>query len=244
MIIDAGVGVRSLKKNCGVYDISLSRVRNILITHDHADHVKSVGSLSASHKLPVYSTREVHDGINRNWSVRKKIAPSLMRYVTKGETIQIGEFAVTPFGVPHDSTDNVGYVIEVEGVVFTILTDCGHITDEMKPIIRRTNYLVIEANHDLDMLAAGPYPQYLKDRITSPNGHLSNTACADVLLECATPELKHVWLCHLSEENNHPELALKTVETLLRANGIVPGKDFELEVLKRTVPCGIYQLTK
>lgn len=242
MLIDAGVGVRLLKRHFGEYGLSLLSVHNILVTHDHADHVKSVGSLSGSLNVPVYTTKEVHDGIQRNWYVKRKIENSNIRYVEKNKSQTVGSFTVTPFGVPHDSSDNVGYVIETEGVVFTLITDCGHITEEMRPIIMRTNYLVIEANHDPEMLKNGPYPQFLKNRISSGTGHLSNNDCAETLAECATPELRHVWLCHLSEKNNDPEYARKTVEAILRDRGIIAGKDFKLDVLPRKKPMGIFDL--
>lgn len=217
-------------------------VHNILITHDHADHVKSVGSLSNDYHLPVYTTRKVHSGIENNYCVRKKINGANVHVVEKGVPFVLGKFRITPFGVPHDSTDNVGYQVECGGVTFCLITDVGHITDEMKAFIGRANYLVLEANHDEEMLQQGPYPQYLKERILGPNGHLSNTSCGKALAENATDALRHVWLCHLSEENNHPELARKTVEQILRSYGIVAGKDFMLEVLKRKTPSEIYTL--
>jgi phosphoribosyl 1,2-cyclic phosphodiesterase len=150
---------------------------------------------------------------------------------------------VTPIPVPHDASENVGYEIQVEGRIFTILTDVGRITDDIKAAIYRANYLVIEANHDVEMLKNGPYPVYLKERILSGTGHLSNAECGKALVENMTENLKHVWLCHLSEENNHPELARKTVEAILRDHGVIPGKDLELEVLKRQMPTGMYELT-
>jgi phosphoribosyl 1,2-cyclic phosphodiesterase len=112
----------------------------------------------------------------------------------------------------------------------------------MKETISRANYLIIEANHDVEMVESGPYPPYLKKRILSPSGHLSNTECGKVIAENMTECLRQVWLCHLSEENNHPELARKTVETILRSYGIVPGKDVELEVLRRQLPTGVFEL--
>jgi phosphoribosyl 1,2-cyclic phosphodiesterase len=154
----------------------------------------------------------------------------------------LGSFEITPFGVPHDSTDNVGYSIVVGGVTFCLMTDVGHITDEMKGYIGSANYLVIESNHDEDMVRQGPYPMYLKTRILGDTGHLSNNNCGLALAENATEKLKQVWLCHLSEENNHPELARKTVESVLRSYGIIVGKDFKLEVLKRRTPSEIYEL--
>ena len=129
-------------------------------------------------------------------------------------------------------------------MTLVIMTDAGSVTEEMKEIISRANYLIIEANHDVEMVNSGPYPEFLKKRILSPSGHLSNKECGMVIAENMTENLRHVWLCHLSEENNHPELARKTVETILRSYGIVPGKDVELEVLRRHLPTGVYELER
>lgn len=247
IVIDAGVGIRSLKKHLKSYGLSLQQAIGILVTHDHADHVRSVGCLSADYNLPVFTTHGVHEGIGKNWSVRKKIMPGLKRIIEKNVPFQLGSFNITAFGVPHDSTDNVGYVIEHDGIIFVIMTDIGHLTDEMKEIIGRANYLVIEADYEQQMLETGPYPQHLKDRIAGPYGHQSNKECAIALAENATPNLRHVWLCHLSDENNHPDLALKNVKQLLRDRGIVagndPGADFRLDVLKRNTPSEIFDLS-
>ena len=101
---------------------------------------------------------------------------------------------------------------------------------------------MIEANHDEEMVQNGPYPAFLKTRILSNTGHLSNKTCGQTVVENVSEQIKHVWLCHLSEENNHPELARKTVESILRSYGIVPGTDLQLEVLKRNSPTGPYEL--
>ena len=242
LLIDTGVGIRTLKKYFHDYGLQLSAVRNVLVTHDHADHVKCVGSVSSDFHLPVYATHTVHKGIFENYCVRKKIGAEYTKFIEKGETVQLGDFKITSFGIPHDSSDNVGYRIIYQDVVFCLMTDVGHVTDEMKSFINEANYLVIEANHDEEMLLQGPYPQYLKNRIMGSEGHLSNKDCAKALAENATPALRHVWLCHLSEENNHPELARKTVEMILQSYGIIPGKDFMLDVLKRKTPTGIFEL--
>ena len=242
LLIDAGVGIRGLKKHFRDYGLSLSRGHHILITHDHADHIKSVGSISYEFHLPVYATRLVHEGIDRNYCIARKVAMEQRRYIEPGVSLQVGDFRVTPFHVPHDSSDNVGYMIEVGETTFCLITDVGQVTDEIASYIARANYLVIEANHDREMLLQGPYPQHLKVRIASGSGHLNNNDCAEAIAKHANGFLRHVWLCHLSEENNHPELARKTVESVLRSYGIVAGKDFELEVLKRTMPTGIFDL--
>lgn len=243
LLLDAGVAIRKLKKYLHDYDIKIESVKNILVTHDHADHIKSVGALSTEYNIPVHATREVHEGIGRNYSVHKKVPGNLAHVIEKNEQIKIGDFLVTPFSVPHDSSDNVGYRVEYDGVVFCLMTDVGHVTEEMKTYIGEANYLVLEANYDEEMLKVGNYPQFLKDRILSPNGHLSNRECGEALANNATSELRHVWLCHLSEENNHPVLAQKTVEQVLRSYGIVVGKDFAFDVLKRKCASEVFELT-
>lgn len=243
IMIDAGVGVRTLKKYFRDYGLSLSQICRLLITHDHADHIKCVGSISYSLHLPVFATELVHQGIERNYCVTRKVNPADRHFLAAGQTVSLGEFLITPFHVPHDSTDNVGYMIEAEGVVFTIITDAGCVTEEMALYIQKAHYLVIEANHDREMLMSGPYPWLLKQRITSGTGHLSNEACGEAVARNMGEHLRHVWLCHLSEENNHPELARKTVESTLRSYGIAVGKDLQLEVLKRTTPTGIFELS-
>lgn len=242
IIIDCGVGIRSMKKYMHSYGLNLSMIHHILITHDHADHIKSVGSISDSFNIPVYSTQAVHEGIAKNWCVKKKVSPNQVRYVEKGKTQQIGDFTVTPFAVPHDSSDCVGYCVQCEGITFTLVTDCGHVTEEICAFVAKANYLVIEANHEVEKLMAGQYPLYLKERITSQIGHLSNAECARTIVENATENLKHVWLCHLSDENNHPELARIAVTSLMESYGLRAGVDFIVEVLRRKIPSEIYDL--
>lgn len=242
LLIDIGVGIRTLKKHFRDYGVCLDSVKRILITHDHADHIKSVGAFSHDYNVPVFATQKVHRGIDHNYCVQRKLTLDHKKYVEPGVAMQLGKFCVTAFRVPHDASENVGYRIEAEGIVFVIITDAGSVTDEMKAQISSANYLVIEANHDAEMLDNGPYPAYLRMRIKSNIGHLSNAECGMCLAENMTESLRHIWLCHLSEENNHPELARKTVDGILRSYGIIPGKDVELEVLKRKMPSGVYEL--
>lgn len=143
----------------------------------------------------------------------------------------------------YDGTDNVGYSIQVEDKTFSFLTDIGHITETAATYIDRSDYLILEANYDEAMLRMGPYPQYLKERIAGPNGHMSNREMADYLAEHFPAKLKYLWLCHLSKDNNHPDLAYKTVETAFMQRGIVIG-DGGVQVipLRRTTPSELYCL--
>lgn len=242
LMIDAGLGTRIIKKYFREYGLSFQKLHNILVTHDHADHVKSVGTISREYDIPVYATEIVHYGIGKNYCVRQKIPVTQKKNIEKNVTFCIGDFMVTPFDVPHDSMDNVGYKIEHNGIVFCLMTDIGHVTKEMEQMISDTNYLVIESNYDEEMLRIGPYPQHLKERILGARGHLCNRDCAGYLAKNASSKLRHVWLCHLSEENNHPELARKTVEQVLHDNSMPNIINFKLDVLKRKLPMGIYEL--
>ncbi|WP_288325862.1 MBL fold metallo-hydrolase [uncultured Phocaeicola sp.] len=240
ILVDAGIGIRTIKKHLKDLGIGLDTIRAVLITHDHADHIKAVGHLGEKFGIPVYSTPEVHIGINKSYCVTEKLSTSV-RYLNKGTQIQIEDLSITAFEVPHDGTDNVGYCIEADGKIFSFLTDLGHITSTAAEYICRANYLILEANYDEEMLKMGPYPQYLKERIAGPNGHMSNRETAEFLAENITERLKYIWLCHLSKDNNHPELAYKTVELLLRSKGVLVGKDVQLIALKRNTPSELYE---
>ncbi len=242
LMIDAGMGIRKIKKGFRDYGLSLTQVSGIFITHDHADHIKAAGVLSETFGIPVYSTAEVHEGILENKCAKRKIPVYNRRIVKKNTTLSIGRFEITPFDVPHDSKDNVGYRIAYDGIVFCLLTDVGHVTSEMERMIAEANYLVMEANHDEAMLCTGPYPQYLKVRIANGSGHLNNRLCGEALATNLTDHIRHIWLCHLSEENNTPKSAYETVAGILQQGGLRPNVDFLLEVLPRKSSCGIFDL--
>lgn len=239
ILIDAGIPVKQIKGYLKDAGVPFEKIMAIFVTHDHADHIKALGNLGEKCHIPVYATRETHEGINNNYCMTEKLS-SCVRYIDKEVPFLFHDFVITPFEVPHDGTDNVGYRIVVDGKVFCFVTDLGHITETVSGYILQANYLIMEANYDEDMLRMGNYPQFLKERIVSPRGHLSNKTTARFLAENMTPDLKYVWLCHLSGENNHPEIAYKTVEYELRSVGIIAGKDFQLCALKRTTPSQLY----
>lgn len=239
ILIDAGIPVKMIKSHLKNYGLQFEKIMGVFVTHDHADHIKALGNLGEKCFLPIFATHETHVGIGKNYCMTEKLMSSA-NYVEKGVSRQFHDFLITPFEVPHDGTDNVGYRIEVGDKVFCFVTDLGHITDTVKENVLQANYLVIEANYDEDMLRMGNYPPFLKERIMSPNGHLCNKVTAEFLAENMTEHLRNIWLCHLSAENNHPEIAYKTVEYELRGHGIIPGKDVQLCALKRTTPSELY----
>lgn len=241
-LIDIGIGVRALKKHFYDNGLSFSAIKAIFVTHEHADHVKAVGVIANELNVPVYATEAVHAGMQRNYCMSVKPKEELRRVMDKGSSINIAGFRIASFAVPHDSVENVGYLIECENRNFCLVTDAGFVTDEMKKNIKKADFLVVEANYDAEMLKMGPYPQYLKDRIGSHTGHLCNIDTAKLLAENGFDRLKKVWLCHLSEENNHPELARKTIESYLQGQGYLVGTDVEIMVLRRKVPSECYLL--
>ena len=240
ILIDAGIGIRTIKKTLKEVNISMDSIRAVFITHDHADHIKAVGHLGEKLNIPIYTTALIHEGINKSYCVTEKLQTSI-RYLEKEQPMQLEEFQIISFEVPHDGTDNVGYCFEIDGKVFSFLTDLGEITPTAANYIRKANYLIIEANYDYEMLKMGPYPQYLKERISGPTGHMCNVDTAEFLADNITEDLRYIWLCHLSKDNNHPELAFKTVEWKLRNKGIVVGKDVQLLALKRNTPSELYE---
>ncbi|HCS88383.1 MAG TPA: MBL fold metallo-hydrolase, partial [Bacteroidales bacterium] len=193
--------------------------------------------------IPIYATPEIHEGINRNYGVKEKLH-TCCKYFTKGVPFSLGDMQINTFGVSHDSTDCVGYVIDVAGQRFIMATDVGKVDDVFCRYIETANHLVIEANHDEQMLLNGPYPSYLKSRILSDTGHSSNKTCGETLAKHYHPELKNIFLCHLSHENNDPELAYATVKDYLKQAGIQVGKDVNLVALQRLTPSPVYNLTK
>ena len=242
ILIDAGLNMRTLRRTLQNYGFVLEDVDAVFVTHDHADHIKSVGNIANDLNIPIYTTQPIHMGINRNYCVTSKLTAEHIHYINKEETIDFNGFLITPFEVLHDSSDCVGYHIQVEDTCFVLITDAGTVTPTLKERVSQANYLVLESNHDEAMLAMGPYPAYLKGRIRSGRGHLSNKQAAELLAENATEKLRHVWLCHLSEENNHPELARKTVSSTLRGYGIIDGVDFKVSILGRKTPSELYDL--
>ena len=240
ILVDAGIGIRTIKKHLKTWVLDLIGFELFLLPMIYADHIKAVGHLGEKFGIPIYSTPEIHIGINKSYCVTENFRPP-SAILSKGTQIQIEDFRITAFEVPHDGTDNVGYCIEVDGKTFSFLTDLGHITSTAAEYICKANYLILEANYDEEMLKMGSYPQYLKERIAGSNGHMSNRETAEFLAENINEGLKYIWLCHLSKDNNHPELAYKTVELLLRSKGVLVGKDVQLIALKRSTPSMLYE---
>jgi phosphoribosyl 1,2-cyclic phosphodiesterase len=239
LLIDAGLGVRTIRKCLRNLGLDFENIWGVFVTHDHADHIKAVGPIGEKHRVPVYSTRKVHEGIQRSYCVTEKLYSS-RKYIEKGETVQVGDFKVTAFHVSHDATDNVGYTIEYKEKRFTFATDLGFVSEEVAIHLTQADYLVLEANYDEQMMRQGSYPIHLQNRITAPTGHLSNDQAGLFLAENYNERMQHTFLCHLSRENNLPELAYTTIQNHLDEKHIIVGKDVQLVTLERMNPSELY----
>ena len=237
ILIDAGVAIRTLKKRLRDAGIAIEQIHAVFITHEHFDHTKSVGSLTGKHQMPVYATAKVHEGINGYEVIMKKHVLSNRRFIENGETVNIGEFQITSFPLPHDSVDNSGYTVTYQGKTFTFATDLGCATDTLCRYIAQSDYILLETNYDEEMLKAGNYPEQLKERIAGDNGHLSNRTAAEILSKHITDRLSHIFLCHLSRENNMHDLAFKTVAEAIN------NENIEINVLPRFKPTKLFELT-
>jgi len=235
ILIDAGIGVRTIKKYLREYGIAMETIIAVLVTHDHSDHIRSVSSLGCRMHIPVFATESVHHGIERSRYCTDKLY-GYKKIILKDTPFTINDMVITAFEIPHDSIENVGYQIKIGNDTIVLATDVGCITDRLKYYARTANHLIIESNYDEDMLHTGRYPAILKKRIVSGMGHLSNAFTGEFLAEIFDKKLQEIWLCHLSQDNNRPEIAYKTVENKLAEKGIIVGKHVLLKTLTRGKP--------
>lgn len=247
-MIDAGLNFRAIKKILTDNGLAHIPVRALLITHDHTDHIRGASMVSASMGCPVFSTKEVHGGMEGNYGLQKKIPKPSQRNIDREEPflLPLTGFTVTAFPVPHDSHDNVGYYITYgegeEQIRFCLVTDCGRVTEEVRHYTAMADHLVIESNHDVEMLMNGSYPYYLKVRVRGEGGHLSNDECAALLQNIWHPTLRHIFLCHLSADNNTPDKAYQASSKALQDIGVQVGyQGVTLQALNRTEPSQIFE---
>lgn len=222
-LIDAGIAPDKVIPELKRRGIKLSSIRGILITHDHGDHIRFVYKLlkKAPH-MALYATPKTLGGIFRRHSISTRIR-DYHRPIYIETPFKIGAFEITAFATPHDGTDNVGFFIDLNGLTMTVVTDLGSITDRVDHYMRRARHIVIESNYDATMLRNGRYPEYLKARIIASNGHLDNTVTAAFLASIYTPSLSHIFLCHLSDENNEPHIAIQAVTDAFTRAGLTVG---------------------
>lgn len=219
IVIDAGVSLRRMKKELAVDGLTMDDFSAVLVTHDHLDHIRSLGSFCKHLKKPVYATPELLYALSHHSFTLEYIGAVKKELCEGWNEIVPGMISARYFIVPHDATQTVGYYILIGGQKFVIMTDIGKMTDEALNYASEARTVVIESNYDREMLLGGPYTAELKARIISGHGHLSNEECAGAIQKFMHPDLKNIFLCHLSENNNTPEAALEASVKVLKDNG-------------------------
>lgn len=215
ILIDAGVSPRRLKKYLAEDGIDPGQISAMLITHDHLDHIRSLGSFCKHSDYAVWTTPTLARSLSSHF-ISKDYFPMHKHLLQDGwNEIVDGVIKARYFVVPHDATQTVGYDIEIDGYKFVIMTDIGAMTEEALSLASKASTVVIESNFDETMLRNGSYPKLLQDRIRDGHGHLSNDLCSDAVKAFAHEGLRNVFLCHLSEHNNTPQLAHQTTRVVL-----------------------------
>lgn len=233
LLLDAGISCKRITEGLQHVSICPDDLQGILLTHEHADHISGLFILSKKYGIPIYGTKGTLDGVreaDRNHCIDER----LFRVIEKGVPFEIGDLLVNTAPVSHDARDPVAYRITDGHSCMALMTDLGTYTEETVRFLSGVNGLLLESNHDIRMLEAGPYPYVLKRRILGDYGHLSNERCGTLLSQVLHPELSFVFLGHLSEENNYPETALLTVKQSVDfSDNEYHASDFDIRIASR-----------
>jgi phosphoribosyl 1,2-cyclic phosphodiesterase len=241
ILVDAGISCRETVKRLRALEEDPRSLSAILITHEHSDHVYGLLTLAKKLRVPVFMTGATHQTWARAMRDQDGTRPTLekLEVFEAGRGFQVGDIAVTPFTIPHDAADPVGFTFRAEGVKIGFATDLGYVPASVRDHLRRCEVLVMESNHDVEMLRVGPYPWSVKQRVMSRVGHLSNEALAQFFRNDYDGEAAYVVLAHLSEHNNHPEIARGVAEnalgarrTLLRNRVVLASQTEPLEPIR------------
>ena len=240
ILVDAGLSATRVSQELQRVGVDPARLNAILVTHEHADHIRGIGILSRKYDLPVYATEGTWAGM---YGKIGAIAEKNRVIFEPDQDFYLGSIDITPFSTPHDAAEPVGYTFEVDGAKLAIATDIGCIRDGWLNRVLGADAVILESNYDPDMLTAGPYPYELKKRIKSRRGHLSNDDAGAVAAELIRRGAQQIILGHLSKENNFPELALRSCELILRQSGLEPYVDAALYVANRDGNTGMFSVS-
>lgn len=231
LLIDAGLSGRETLRRLALIGERLESLDAILITHEHSDHVNGLARLAGQRRIPVYIS-----------SMTRAALPPQIKLPAEetfraGCRFEIGDITVEPFTIPHDAVDPVAFRFTAEGVRVAIVTDLGYMPQNVKHYLAGCHGLILESNHDLEMLRSGPYPWYVKQRVMSREGHLSNTALGEFLREEFDREARLLVLAHLSQQNNHPEIARLEAAAALEAQS---ARETKLAVSSQDEPTEVF----
>ena len=254
ILVDAGVDVDKVFATLAQNGVMPSMVKGLCLTHDHGDHIRYAYKISRKYKhIRIYCTPRVLNGILRRHNISRRIK-DYQEPIFKEIPFTLAGMKITAFEVSHDGSDNAGFMIEYDDNKFVLATDLGCISDRADFYMKQANYLMIESNYDAGMLDKGTYPEYLKNRIRAANGNLDNKIASSFVADNYSSELKYIFLCHLSHDNNTPEIAKQEMVSALAAKGVTVGegegslsdrtKDVQLVALPRFDPSSWFVLRK
>jgi len=237
ILIDAGLSGKKIQNALISIDVDPSTINYIFVTHEHKDHTSGIGILSRRYNLPIYANTNTWENMMKDIGEVKE--SNILTFNSDVE-FELGDLGILPFRISHDAKEPVGYCFYHKKTKLSLLTDTGYASEDVKKRIRNSNLLMIESNHDTEMLKMGKYPWFLKKRILGEYGHLSNEDAGKLLVEVLAGNNENILLAHLSKENNFPELAYQTVANIINEVGIDISKDISLELTYRDKPTRVY----
>lgn len=236
ILIDAGISGKRIEAGLNLAGITGKDLDAVFVTHEHADHIGGIGVLARKYDIPIYATIGTLQGIEYNKSVGD-IDSDLLQSINRYENVSVGSLTIEAIPIPHDAADPICVRVTNGEKSVAVATDMGCVQQQVIEHLKGLDALLLEANHDVKMLQVGPYPYYLKRRILGDRGHLSNEASGRLLSELLHDDIKHIFLGHLSKENNMPELALEAVRLeVTMSDNPYHASDFSIEVAKRSEP--------
>jgi phosphoribosyl 1,2-cyclic phosphodiesterase len=240
LLLDCGLSGKRICQGLEQIGVIPQELTGILVTHEHSDHVHGVGVMSRRFDLPIYANQGTWEAMESKIGA---IKDHNIKIIDSNKCFSIGSVDVKTYSIPHDAREPVGYSFFAKGKKVTIATDLGHASQELKQNLYDSDLLLLESNHDIEMLKMGSYPWPLKQRILGDNGHLSNEAAGIIISELVENNVARVVLAHLSKENNFPELAYQTVFSILTERGIRVGQDVKISLAHRDKPSEICTVT-
>lgn len=233
VLIDVGISKKRIESGLSDIGLSAKDLSGIFITHEHSDHIGGLGVFARKYHIPMYATEGTIEEIKKMKNLGEYDF-GLFRVIEPDRDVQIGDVVVSPFATSHDAAASCGYRVNAGGSSAAVVTDLGNFNHYIVNHLQGLDAMVIEANHDIRMLETGPYPYYLKRRILSDYGHLSNERSGQLLCELLHDDMKRIFLGHLSKENNMAELAFETVKLeITMGDNVYKGTDFNIEVAPR-----------
>ena len=238
VLVDAGVSAKKISSALASINVSIDDIDAILVTHEHSDHVQSLGTISKKFDIPVFANLETWDAMPKQ---KDKICENNVKMFCVNEGFEIGDLKVLPFSIPHDAANPCGFNFFYDNKKLSVVTDLGHITTDILNRLDGSNFLMLESNYDSEILKCGSYPFMLKSRIAGPYGHLSNNLAGKTISHLISSGLSDVVIGHLSRDNNFPELAYTTVLEELAVNNY-SASDVNISVASRTEPSNLFSI--